>query len=255
MPGYSQKIELSPGSAGCHYKDHKLKYVKGVPCITQLSCVSPAINVKKMLHKICLLGKTSKLLANLAGSGCRSESSSNPERGLHPPLLDTAKSHKVSHSHKLLCQSPQEHLPAGGITSAYRQKHSSAGTKSKISGIFQQTIFSPETQQQVEAYTRSEQTKSFPQGRKIQNGDTRDHQDIPPTGGVGHLNGFQGCLLPYTNTGTVKEISEVSCPGSDIQVQSTAFRSVHSTLGVHCSGKGGETDGHTQGYKNPPVPR
>ena len=66
-------------------------------------------------------GQTSKLLANLAGSGCRSESCSNPERGLHPPLSDLAKTHKVSHSHKLLCQSPQEHLPAGGITSAYRQ--------------------------------------------------------------------------------------------------------------------------------------
>ena len=38
-------------------------------------------------------------------------------------------------------------------------------------------------------------------------------------------------------------------------VQSIAFRSVHSALGVHCSSKGGETDGHTQGYKNPPVPR
>ena len=48
---------------------------------------------------------------------------------------------------------------------------------------------------------------------------------------------FQGCLLPYTNTGTVQEISEISCPGSDIPIQSSAFRSVHSTLGVHCNNK------------------
>ena len=71
--------------------------------------------------------------------------------------------------------------------------------KSKISGLFQQTISSTQTQQQVETYTRSEQTKSCPQGGKIQNGDTRNHQDIPPTRGVGHLNRFQECLLPYTN--------------------------------------------------------
>ena len=76
----------------------------------------------------------------------------------------------------------------------------------------------------------------------------------PPTRGVGYLNRFQRHLLPYTNTGTVQEISEISCAGSDIPVQSTAFRSVHSTHGVHCSSKGVETDGHTQGYKNPPVP-
>ena len=31
-------------------------------------------------------------------------------------------------------------------------------------GVFQQTIFSPKAQQQMETYLRSEQTESFPQG-------------------------------------------------------------------------------------------
>ena len=127
---------------------------------------------QKCYTKPACRGQTSKLLAYLAGSGCRSESSTNPERGLHPPLSGPAKTHKVSHSHKLLCQSPQEPLPAGGITSAYRQKHSGTGAKSKISRVFQLTVFGPKTQQQVEGYTRSEQTKSLPQGGEIQNGDT-----------------------------------------------------------------------------------
>ena len=126
--------------------------------------------------------QTSKLMGKLAGSGCRSESRSNPERVLHPPLSDPAKLVKISNGHKLLCQSPQEPLPAGGIASAYRQNCSRASTKRKISGVFQATIFSPKTQQQVETYTRSEQIKSFPKGRKIQNGDTGNHQNISPTG-------------------------------------------------------------------------
>ena len=126
----------------------------------------------KCCPKSACRGKTSKLLANLAGSGCQSESCSNPERGLHPPLSDLAKTHKVSHSHKLLCQSPQEQLPARGITSAYRQKYSGTSTKPNISGGFQPTIFSPKAQQQVETYFRSGQTESFPQGGEIQNGDT-----------------------------------------------------------------------------------
>ena len=50
-----------------------------------------------------------------------------------------------------------------------------------------------------------------------------------------------------------KSQTQISCPGSDIPIQSTAFQSVHS--GVYCSSKGGEIDGHTQGYKEPPVPR
>ena len=43
--------------------------------------------------------------------------------------------------------------------------------------------------------------------------------------------------------------------GRAVQVQGPAIRFVHSTHGVHCDTKGGETDGHTQGFKNPPVPR
>ena len=42
----------------------------------------------------------------------------------------------------------------------------------------------------MEAYTRSEQTKSIPQGGEIQNGDTGNHQNIPPTGGVDHSIDF-----------------------------------------------------------------
>ena len=57
----------------------------------------------KCCHKSACRGQTSKFLKNSAGSGCRSESGSNPERGLHPSLSDPAKTHKVSHSHKLLC--------------------------------------------------------------------------------------------------------------------------------------------------------
>ena len=212
-------------------------------------------NCPKCCERSTCRGQTTKLLENLAGSGGRSENSSNPERGLHPSLSDPASSLKVSHSHKLLCQSPQEQLPAGGITSAYRQKRGRVGPQSNIPGVFQPTISSPEAQQQMETNIRPKQSEFFPQSGKIQDGDTGNHQDIPPTGGVGHLDRLQGRLLPHPDTGTIQKISEISYPGPDLPIQGTSFRSVHSTLGVRCSSKGGETDGHAQGYKNPPVPR
>ena len=243
-PGHSQKRELSPGSAGCYYKSCKLKSVKSVSCVTQLSLVQPVTNVKNAAQKG---GQTSKLLENLAGSGNQSKSSSDPKRGLHPPLPDPAKTYKVSHGHKLLCQSPQEQLPVGGITSANSQECCRTSKTPNISGVFQQTIFSPKAQQQVETYTRFEQTESLPQDGEIQNGDSGNHQNVPPTRGVGYLNRFQGRLLPYPHTGTVQEISEISCPRSDIPVQGTALWSVHSTLGVHCNSKRGETDGQYTG--------
>ena len=45
-PGHSQKKGVSPGSADCHFRDYKLKYVKGVSCVTQLCCVQTVENVK-----------------------------------------------------------------------------------------------------------------------------------------------------------------------------------------------------------------
>ena len=91
------------------------------------------------------------------------------------------------------------------------------------------------TTQPLETYSRSEQTKPF-----------RDHQDCPPTRGVGYLNRFQGHLLPYTYTETIQEIPEISHPRSGIPVQGPAIWFVHSTHRVHCDTKGGETDDHTQ---------
>ena len=112
----------------------------------------------------------------------------------------------------------------------------------QISGLLQPTFFGSKPRQPLETYSRSEQTK--PLG---------DHQDLPPTRGVGYLNRFQGYLLPYTYTR--KEMPEISHPRSGIPVQGPAIRFVHSTFGVHRDTKGGETDGHTQGFRNPPVPR
>ena len=46
-PGHSQRKGVSPGLPVCHLpKGCKLKYVKGVSCVTQLCCVNPVTNVK-----------------------------------------------------------------------------------------------------------------------------------------------------------------------------------------------------------------
>ena len=206
-------------------------------------------------HKSACRGQTAKFLANLVGSGCRAESGTNIERGLHPPLSDPAKIDKVSDSHKLLWQSSQGQLPVRGITSAYDQKRHRTGKQTKVIRFLQPTILGPQTGKQVETYPRPEQSKPVSQGGEIQNGDTGNHQDLPPARGVGDLNRLQGRLLPHTNTGTIQEISEISCPGTNLPVQGSPFRAFNSTLGVHCNSKGGEIDGPKAGYKNPPVPR
>ena len=122
-PGLSQR-KICPGMSGC-YQKCKLKYLEDVFCVDQLSFVKPETNVQLAVCKSACRGQTSKLLANLTGSGCRSKS----QRGLHPPLSDLAKLDKVTNYHKLLCQSSQKPLPVRSIASAYGQKCSRASSK------------------------------------------------------------------------------------------------------------------------------
>ena len=62
-------------------------------------------------------------------------------------------------------------------------------------------------------------------------------------------------MYPYTNPQSVQEVHAFSHPGSVLPVQSPTLWPVHSTYGVHSGGERGQTDGFTEGYKNPPVPR
>ena len=210
---------------------------------------------KKCCLKSSCRGKTSKLLDSVVTNGCRSQGSSNPKTGLHPSLPKPTQTFKGSHSRKQLCQSSQEQLPVRSIAAAYRQKCCRTGPQPNISRVFQSALFGTQTEQQIEAYFRTKQTESLSQDGKIQNGNTGNHQNIPPARGVGNISRLQGCLLPHTHTGTIQEISQISCPRSDIPIQGSSLWSVHSSHGVHSGSQGGEVDGRSQGYKNPPVPR
>ena len=217
-------------------------------CHSIVSCKS-CHKCSKCCHNSTCRGQTTKLLGKMVRSGCRTESGSNPERGLHPPLSDPAELSKVSHSHKLLWQSPQKSQTVAGITSAYGQKCHRTSSQKGLTRFLQPTIFGRETQQQVEAHLRPEQSEYFPQDRQIQDG------DLSPKGRMGNLHRLQGCLLPHPHTRAVQEIPEISCPGSDLPVQSTAVRSVDSSNGVHYYSKGSKVNGHSERYKDPPIPR
>ena len=142
--------------------------------------------------------------------------------------------------------------PLSRIRLAGEQECSRTGSKPKIPGALQLAIFSTQTQQPVETYLGPEY---LPKHRVVQNGDTRDNKNLLIDRGVGYLHRFQGCILPHTNSQSVKEVHAFSHPGSILPVQSPTLWPVHSTNGVHSGGQRGQTDGFTEGYKNPPVPR
>ena len=245
--------EISPGAAVCYQKDCTLKSVKNVSCVIPLSCAQPVTSVKNVASNRPVgarlqnfwqtwldLGAGPKIVQILR-EGYTLPFRTRPNLTRSPTVISR---YVNPHRNSYLLEALHQLIDKNAIELVHNQTSV---------GFFNRLFLVPK--QQVEAYTGPKQTKSFPQGGEIQNGDTGNHQDIPPARGVGNLSRLQGCLLPYTNTGTVQEISQISCPGPDLPVQGTAIWSVHSAHGVHCLGKGGETDGHTQGYKNPPVPR
>ena len=195
---------------------------------------------KKCCTKSACRGQTSKLLAKLAGSRCRSESGSNPERGLYPPLSDPAKTHKVSHRNSYLLEALHQLIDKNAVELVQNQTSLGFFNRlflvpkpildlSKLNLFLKVEKFKMETLETIRT--------SLQQGKWVNSIDFKDaYFHIP----------IQEQSRKYL---------EISCPGSDIPIQSTGFRSVHSTLGVYCNSKGGESDGYTKGYKNPPVPR
>ena len=66
---------------------------------------------------------------------------------------------------------------------------------------------------------------------------------------------FKDAYFHIRNSQSVQEVNAFSCPGSVLPVQGPTLWAVHSTHGVHSGGQRGQTDGFTEGYQNPPVPR
>ena len=155
-------------SCYCKFSQNRIKICETCFLCRSIVCCKACNQYPTCCTRSDYKGKTTKLLENLGNSGCQSKSLKNTKPRLHPPLLDPVKLDKITQRHKLFSQSPQEPLPAGGITSAYGQKCSRAGPQSNISGFLQPTFLGPKTQQQVETYSRSEQSESIPQGAKIQ---------------------------------------------------------------------------------------
>ena len=131
------------------------------------------------------------------------------EGRLQPPVQDETPIDQVTSDNQCICQPSQEQLLEGGVAVSDYQ---TGGRESSGSHPFT-TV----------PYFRSEQTQSFPQIRNFQDGNSRDNQTLPSTGGVGHILGFQRCLFPHSNQSKVKKVSQVSSKQSNLPVHGSAI--------------------------------
>ena len=102
------------------------------------------------------------------------------------------------------------------------------GGKCKISRVLQSPVPSTQASPKVEASHRPKQAQHFSTCRKVQNGNSRVHQDLPDSGGVGIVDTSVGRLPAHPHPPKLKEISKVLLQGSGIPFHLPPTRTSHS---------------------------
>ena len=168
-------------------------------------------------------GQVTAVLGEMGNLGFKSKSSKHTEGGLHSSLPVQTPLDKVTNCNKQLPQSIQTVLPFRGTVSADKQECSRTGGKSKLTGVLQLAIFGTQTQRPVETDPRPEHLEHLFKHRDVEDGNSRDNKNLPPSRGVGHIHRFQRCILPYTHSQSVQEVHALSPPGSVLPVQSPSL--------------------------------
>ena len=83
------------------------------------------------------------------------------------------------------------------------------GGKCKISRVLQSPVPSTQASPKVEASHRPKQAQRFSTRRKVQNGNSRVHQDLPDSRGMGIIDRSVGRLPAHPHPSKLKEIPKV----------------------------------------------
>ena len=118
------------------------------------------------------------------------------------------------------------------------KEHNQKGGKCKISQVLQSPVSSPQASPKVEASNRLKHPQHFSACRKVQNGNSRDHQDFPDSRGMGIVNRPIRRLPSHPRPPKLKEIPKVLPQVTDVPVHLPSFRTSHSPPGLYNNHKG-----------------
>ena len=121
------------------------------------------------------------------------------------------------------------------------------GGKCKISRVLQSPV-------EVEASNRLKQAQHFSTRRKVQNGNTRVHQSLPDSRGMGIVDRSVGRLPSHPHPPKLKEIPKVLPQVTGVPVHLPSFWTSHSPPGLYNDHKRSEANGPLQRTQTPPIP-
>ena len=138
--------------------------------------------------------------------------------------------------------------PVSLVKERYRK-----GGKCKISRVLQSPVPSTQASPKVEASHRLKQAQHFSTCGKVQNGNSRVHQDFPGSRGVGIVDRPVRRVPTHPHPSKLQEIPKVLLQGSGVPVHLPTFRTGHSPPGLYDDRKGSETNGPLKRTQNSPI--
>ena len=107
------------------------------------------------------------------------------------------------------------------------------GGKCKISRVLQSPVSSPQASPKVEASNRPKQAQHLPTCRKVQNGNTRVHQGLYDSRGMGVIDRLIRRLPPHPHPPKLKEVPKVLPQVTGVPVHLPSFWASHSPTGLY----------------------
>ena len=152
-------------------------------------------------------------------------------------------------------QDPSKRPSCGRLypVSPVKERYRKSGT-CKISRVLQSPVSSPQASPKVEASNRLKQAQHFSTCRNVQNGNSRVHQDLTCSRGMGIVDRPIGRLPSHPHPPKLKEISKVLPQVTGVPVHLPSFRTSHSPPGLHNDRKGSEAHDPLQRTQTSPIP-
>ena len=115
-------------------------------------------------------------------------------------------------------------------------------------------VSSPQASPKVEGSNRLKQAQHISKCIKVQNGNSRVHQDLPGSRGMGIVDRPIGCLPSHPHPPKLKEIPKVLPQVTGVTVHLPSVRTSHSPPGLYNDRKGSEAHGPLQRTQTSPIP-
>ena len=206
-------------------------------------------------HRNRCWGKIPELLASLAKVEFKSQGSFPSEGRLLSSFQGKATSQLLSLDCEQICKPLQKQGPGRSSVVPKTKASSGKGGCQVLTGFLQPTLPGPKTQRAMAPNLGSKPTQSLPVNKQVQDGNSGDNLVVSSAGGMGHFARLQRLLLSHSHSPEIQEVSKISPEQDHLPLYFPSLWSGNGPVGIHQSGQGGQTNGSSKGYQDPPVPR